>query len=175
MRKVLLIFVLMLVTGILGWLISQSLSSLTERQAREQSISELPVLNITPLDSDTRLLTDIPENTKTVLIMFNSECEYCQYEARTISSHFDQILDDTQLVFLSAEPLATIEQFRDNYFLSSNQNVTFAQVYLPQLIDTFKKISYPSIFVYNESGVLLKEFKGETKVEAILSALNSNY
>ncbi|MFM7853102.1 MAG: hypothetical protein ACKO96_14580 [Flammeovirgaceae bacterium] len=47
----------------------------------------------------------------------------------------------------------------------------FAKINTEVVFDTFGSVSIPHIFIYDNEHKLIKEFKGETKMEAILQYL----
>ena len=50
-------------------------------------------------------------------------------------------------------------------------NIHFAKINQADAYNTFGSLAVPQIFIYGADGVLIKEFKGETKMEAVLQYL----
>ncbi|MBX2901447.1 MAG: redoxin domain-containing protein [Cyclobacteriaceae bacterium] len=100
-----------------------------------------------------------------VLVLFNSTCEHCQYELGQIK---EQIADFNQveLVFLSSEPIAVTKHVAASF--KPTANVDFVKINPENVYENFGTVRYPTILIYNAAGKLVKEFKGETKIEAIL-------
>ncbi len=100
-----------------------------------------------------------------VLLLFNSTCEHCQYEIAQIK---DKITDFNQveLVFLSSEPIAVIKQVAASF--TPTANVIFVKINPEDVYENFGTVRFPTILIYNAGGKLVKDFKGETKIEAIL-------
>ena len=100
----------------------------------------------------------------TILIYFNSECEHCQREIHEISKNIG-LFDRTQLLLTSFEPQQEAFTFlaqhdlSDLYLRSTPENV----------IDSFSG-GVPQTLIYQE-GELIKHFKGEVKVSAILKVI----
>lgn len=167
MKRLIFIAIYSVVTvGVILWLVSKSKQLLFTNEERDLRVGSLPALRFTSIDERSLVLSAVSGTNGLALIAFNSECEHCQYEAKSISS-IVMNYENTRFVFLSEEPLDTIRQFQNTYFPAEFSNVTFGQVSIVDLHDTFGSISYPNIFIYGKDGKLLREFKGETKPEAI--------
>ena len=82
-------------------------------------------------------------------------------------------LDEAMIVFISAEEIDVIRSFGETFGLFKHANILCGQVDYPELTAVFKSVSYPNIFIYGKDGRLVKEFRGETKIEAILNAVNN--
>lgn len=136
--------------------------------AEEGAASDLPWLPITKADGSRLMVKDLEG--KTVLVLFQPDCDHCQREAVQIRenlSHFD----DYQLYFVSDAALPQISQFAKEYELEGIRNVHFAQASVNDIIYTVGPVPSPSLFVYSENGRLVKDFKGETPVEQIIPYL----
>jgi thioredoxin-related protein len=105
-----------------------------------------------------------------VLIFFNSGCEHCQYEMKDVREKIN-LFKGRPIVFLSSENISVISSASRNFKLDSLPNVTFAKINPDDVFDAFGSVSIPHIFIYDQPGKLIKEFKGETKVEAIANSL----
>jgi thiol-disulfide isomerase/thioredoxin len=105
-----------------------------------------------------------------ILIYFNSECEHCQYEATEIKKSIS-LFSKTSILMISSEPIEAIKVFSGQYELSNEPAVTFAKINRDDVYKTFGSVSIPHIFIYGKDHKLVKEFKGETKIEAILKYL----
>ena len=96
-------------------------------------------------------------------ISFNSTCEHCQEEAKHVVEN-RQKLQSADVYFLSTENLQDIQNFAEKYQLHHFQvgQVKDEQVSVPMGIQTF-----PTCFVYSESGNFIKQFKGQVKMDVI--------
>ena len=174
MRKTLLVVIIIVIVGLVSWLVYSSVRKLEQKEIRMEIISSIPSLSFQDLNGNPVQLNEITfaKPKPIVLILFNSECEHCQYEAMSISENIDQ-LDEAMIVFISAEEIDVIRSFGETYGLLEHANILCGQVDYPELTAVFKSVSYPNIFIYGNDGRLVKEFRGETKVEAILNAVNN--
>lgn len=106
-------------------------------------------------------------NHKSVLILFfHPECEHCIYEAKLISGN-SSILEKAQVWWISFADKPSIIKFSKTYKLNNLPNFYFGNIPIEFVKPTFGSVSVPHIFIYNRKHILVKEFKGETKLEAI--------
>lgn len=112
---------------------------------------------------------DIENGKQCLIIYFNSECENCQIEAEQMSINIDKF-KNCQILMISYEPIEKIRAFREKYKLS-HQSVTFLKDSGFQFEDAFKNSSIPITFIYNKNKELVKQFKGEVKIETLLNYL----
>ena len=108
----------------------------------------------------------LQRNRTVVLIYFNSECQHCQYELGEIQKNVPAFAD-TEIVFMSSENLSVIREIPPQYTLTQ-PNFHFTKINPEDVFENFGSLSVPNIFIYGADGKLIKEFKGETKMEAIL-------
>ena len=152
-------FMLFLAFGIIGKVVTKK--ELLNR------IQTLPKAQLVDLDS---LAYTLPSFSSTCLIHFNSGCEHCQYELREIKKNL-AAFSNTQVVLMSSENIAVIKKASIDFGLDSLPNIHFTKINAEHVFDTFGSISIPHIFIYGKDRKLIKEFKGETKMEAILKYL----
>jgi hypothetical protein len=105
-----------------------------------------------------------------LLVHFNSECEHCQYELAELSKNLDALQHAT-ILLMSTENIAVIKKTAQNFGLVNTQNIKFLKINRDNVFENFGPLSTPHILIYNEDSKLVKEFKGETKIEAILQYL----
>ncbi len=168
MRKNAIISLILLVTIVFFWLIKSTSKNLTTIKNRQELLLRLPNLSLFTKDSvKFRIETGQP----IVLIYFNSNCEHCQYEVNDVYNNI-QSFDEAKVLFLSSESTAQIKAFADTNKLLKFPNVTFAKIESAHAAEIFGTLSVPHIFIYGQDGKLRKEFRGETKAEAIAKYLN---
>jgi thioredoxin-related protein len=109
----------------------------------------------------------LKENTPSVFIAFHPECEHCQYEAKSINERKTDLANVNIVMFTVAND-STTKAFSKQYGLDSFKNVHVIADTTKELERFFNVKSIPSIFIYNAQKQLVKEFKGETKIEAII-------
>lgn len=115
---------------------------------------------------------DLLKDRPVVFVYFNTECEHCKYEVSQISKSINQF-ERFQIILISIEePDILLEFFNKQSLLTGSKN------YVSVLYDKhlqFEKIfgncPFPTSFIYNKDHDLVKVFKGEVKIEAILNYL----
>jgi thioredoxin-related protein len=162
-KKALLTSLLTLLFALVLFMVYSIVETRLAKQEIQSKINSVPSgPNFFELDS-TRF--SFPVSRKIVLVLFNSTCEHCQYELAQVKEN-TEFFQDTELVFLSAEPIVAIKQVSEAF--GQQTNVSFVKVNPDDLYDNFGTVRYPTILIYGADGGLIKEFKGETKIEAIL-------
>jgi len=141
--------------------------SIIEKQAAKKlvqaKIQSTPVnVKLFTLDS-TRFI--FPTAKPVILILFNSTCEHCQYELSQIKANITDF-NAVELLFVSAEPIEVIKQVASAF--AAADNIKFIKISPEDVYENFGTVRFPTILIYNTAGKLIKEFKGETKIEAIL-------
>ena len=140
-------------------------SGLSESESR---VSDLPPLPLTDLNGQRLMVNNL--RGKTVLVLFQPECEDCQREAVQIQENL-QAFKDYAIYFVSNAALPQQAMFAEHYKLNGYPNVHFAQTSIDDIINTLGPTPAPSVFIYSAQGRLVKAFKGETDIQQILSHL----
>ncbi|NJN34079.1 MAG: hypothetical protein HC817_07345 [Saprospiraceae bacterium] len=71
----------------------------------------------------------------------------------------------------TSEKDSLIKVFTHSYGLDTLKNVQVISDENDELYKFFQVKSYPSVFIYNKERQLVKQYKGETKIDAILKAI----
>lgn len=129
----------------------------------------LPNFTFYNLDSVATTNSFIAKDSPVCIFYFNADCEYCQYEAKAINQNII-LFKNTQIVMVSFNTLNEIKEFQKKYKLNY-PNITFLQDPKYEFKQWFGKTSVPAVFIYNAKHQLVKEYHGETKIEAITKYL----
>ena len=157
------------VLGLLSFLITKTVRLLRQKEMHTEELKTFPDLLVQ--NTAIRQQEDWRELSKTtIIIFFNSNCEHCQYEARAIAQNISAFTK-AHLLFISEESKKSIIAFSTIHKLDSSDGVWWLKMQSDDVYKTFGPISVPHIWIYNKQGQLVKEFSGETKVEAILEWL----
>ncbi len=135
-----------------------------------KTLQTIPKFSFKTLENEEFTNTNLKSNTATVFIYFNSECDFCQHEAQSISEHLEQF-KEIQLLFVSTEDIETIKAFAKTYNLLTQQNITFLHDSTYTFSNRFDANSIPYILIYNKSQELVKKHKGRLNPDAILKLL----
>jgi len=130
-------------------------------------IQNLPAAHLFTLDS---VAFQFPVSSSIILIHFNTSCEHCQYELTEIRKNVSSF-SAGHVVLMSSGNIADIRRASKEHGLAGLPNIHFTKINQDDVFDTFGSLSVPHIFIYGKDRKLIKEFKGETKVEALLQHL----
>jgi thioredoxin-related protein len=166
-KKSIITIVLIILFSVLLFLGYLIIDRLTFKRKIEAKLEALPASKLFDLDS---LVYTINSSSSVCLIYFDSNCEYCQYELMEIKKNIS-LFTHSQIVFISSQDISSIKKASEDYGLTEISNIDFVKINSVDVFDTFGSASLPHIFIYDSNQKLIKEFKGETKVEAILKYL----
>jgi len=161
---------IVIVVCAIAWMANASFKKVQAAKSAKEKLNTLPAFSLATLDSlsiESSSFGDSP----VVLIYFNSECDHCQYEAQDIKNNIAGFSKAT-IVFMSSEPLVKIKAFAGTSGLRDHKNVLFTKITSNDAFTAFGSLAVPHVFIYGPDKKLRKEFKGETKAEAILKYLN---
>ena len=168
-RKIIISVIIISIAGILFFLVTKILIKLKEKEKIADQIKTFPKLSVEAIGLNKFELWG-KSGKVSVVIFFNSSCEHCQYEAITIAQELASFRG-TNLLFISEESAEEIATFSREYQLNDKPEVWWLKMDPDNVYKTFGSIAVPHIWIYNKDGRLVKEFKGETKVEAIMDWL----
>ena len=172
MKKIAKIFVVIIVVGFLGYLLYHVFVKIQHKNEVEKNLQNIPDFSFKTLENKNFTNNNLALNEYTIFIYFNTECNYCQYEAKSISENIASF-KGTQLLFVSTEGTNVIKGFAKNYNLLNQPNITFLHDYTHTFSSRFDANSIPFLLVYNKNQALVKKHKGQLKVEAILKLIET--
>lgn len=106
---------------------------------------------------------------KIILILFQPDCDHCQREAKEIRENLNAF-KNYNLYFISADQMANVKKFGEDYDLLGQPNVHFALTTVDNVIKNFGSIPAPSVYIYTDQK-LVQKFNGEVTIEKILQAI----
>lgn len=157
------LLLLSLIAGL--WSCNQSKKD-TETASSE--INELPYLTYQTLAGDTVSTRNLAGGS--ILILFNTECDHCQREAKEINEKIDAF-KNYELLFIAADSVQKIDNFSRTYNLANKPNVKFGRAEYQDVFLNFGSIPTPSVYIYSRERKLVKSFLGETPVEELIKYL----
>jgi peroxiredoxin len=152
-----------------GYMIYKIVEIKTENEVIKITRQTLPKFNFYNLDSIATNNSFIKKDRPVVIFYYNADCEFCQFEAVEINKNI-LLFKDAQIIMVSFNSLKDINAFAIQYGLIY-PNITLLQDPKYEFTRWFGKASIPSIFIYNAQHQFIKEYHGETKIEAILKHL----
>jgi peroxiredoxin len=139
----------------------------TETVAPIQKHNDLPSMTLMALDG-TQINT-LSIKGKSILILFQPDCDHCQREAKEIRENLEAF-KEYSIYFISADPMPAIEKFAKDYELVNRANIFFGMTTVDNVLKNFGPIPAPSVYIYSDQ-VLKQKFNGEVAIDKILQAL----
>jgi peroxiredoxin len=172
MKSVIKRILVLLFVAFLGFALWDLSQKIQEKKAISRQLAALPKLSVYHMDS-TRYVHDALPDESTVIVYFNSNCDYCQREVAAFEEQL-AAFGQANILFVSSEEIHAIREFSNQFDFSSSPNVQFLKIDEDLVYPTFGAISVPHLFIYSKNGLLVKEYKGETKIEAIVKYINTH-
>lgn len=170
MKKIIKIVLFVILILFLGYMLNEIVKKLNHKKLITEQIQSIPHFSfINTLNHNVYSNDSIEIHKACLIVSYNSECDHCQYEAEQISKHIEKF-KNYQIIMVSFEPLENIIAFREKYNLN-HPFITFLQDPKYQFDNVFGNSPIPTSFIYNKNKKLVKQFKGEVKVEALLKYL----
>ena len=107
---------------------------------------------------------------KTIVVYFDSGCDHFQYELNQIFINKNSF-KDSDIILMSSELISTIKHYAERNCPRDLGNIRFTKINTNEAYETFGSLVVPQIFIYGADGILIKEFKGETKIDVVLQYL----
>jgi len=172
-KKSILIVVVIAVLGLLSYLGFNVISKAKEKNKIAKQLEKIPGFEFLTLEQKPFTKANLKPNLNTIFVYFNSECDFCQLEAQSISDNLEKF-KNVQFIFVSTEPIETIKQFLEQYNLNNQDNITFLYDNDNTFSNRFDASSIPYILIYNSKQSLIKKHKGQLNANGILRALQQN-
>ena len=158
MKKKIIFTLGILLIGLIVFMVYVSIEKLDKKKAIEHTQNDFLKL-LSQLGR-----SDVDSTLPTILFFFNSECEHCQWEMKQVSENISDF-ENYQILLISYEPENEAISFLDSHNLSQY----YLQATSEKITSAFTG-GVPQTLIYNE-GKLVRHFKGEVKMEAILESL----
>lgn len=173
MRRIFKVVIILIVIGLLGYMVYQIAGNIKARKELSEQIQSLPDFEFQVINGEVFKSSDIKVDLPVVVVYFNPNCEECQYEIQQIRDNIS-LFQDVQILLVSPVKKEVLLEFYDKYNLDKYSQITVLLDHKDNFHTVFGPASYPTIFIYNKLHQLIKRYKGETKVEAVLKALQEN-
>lgn len=121
-------------------------------------------------DSSFFTKADLRKKKATLIILFSPDCEHCQLETKLLKDSM-QVLKNVQIVMVSFLDFNLIKKFYEDFQLRNYPNITMGRDGKYFLGTFYKLHTYPSMFLYNKKGALIKEFIGNIPIHTIAENL----
>lgn len=165
--------VIVIVVSLLLYLSYSIITKVKEKNKTAKRIQTIPKFELKTLNNVSFSNTDLKQNTSTIFIYFNSDCDFCHHEAKSISQNLDKF-KNVQFIFVSFEEIKDIKKFAELYKLDSQENIIFLEDKKGVFSIQFNANSIPYILIYNQNNNLIKKHKGQLNANGILRVLKQN-
>ncbi len=171
MRKFFKYLIIIFLLGAGGWLGTRTYQRYQAKKESEQRVQTLQHVGFESLAGGKVYLNEFDRQKPTVIVYFNPECEHCQYEATEIGRHASEFGKANTLLITPERSAEKLKTFAQAYHLNEVDNLAILIDRDKQFVKYFGTAVFPSVFIYAPGGKLLKSYKGEVKIEAIMESL----
>jgi peroxiredoxin len=172
-KKSIVLIVISSTLSLLSYLSYNVISKVKEKNKIAKQIKTIPKFEFLTLEQQPFNKANLKPNLNTIFIYFNSECEFCQHEAKSISQNLNKF-KNVQFIFISFEKTEAIKKFTELYKLDNQENIVFLEDKKAMFSTLFNANSIPYILIYNKNNRLIKKHKGQLNAKGILRALQQN-
>jgi len=173
MKKYLKLTIAIALIAIIGYLAYGITAKLIYKKEVAVRIKTIPAFSFKTLDKQEFANKNLDKTKPKLFVYFNSECEFCQAEAKGIHKQLDS-LKNIQIMFISYEASDKIKNFALNYKLFNSNNIVFLEDKKFEFAPLFDAKGIPFMLLYGKDNKLIQKFRGVTKVEKIISHLPSS-
>ncbi len=172
-KKSILYIVIVVILSLLSCLGYNIITKAKEKNQIVKKLQTIPKFEFLTLKQQPFAKTNLRPNLNTIFVYFNSECDFCQHEAQSISDNLDSF-KNVQFIFVSIEQKETIKKFAELYNINNHENIVFLEDKKREFSTLFNANSIPYILIYNQENKLIKKHKGQLNAKGILRALQEN-
>lgn len=130
----------------------------------------LPAFNLLNSDSVAFNQTILAPGKSTIIMLYNPECGHCQEQMELLLST-PEIIDNTQIVLTSSQPLYKIKMFYDKNNLQQYPNIFAGKDYGWFFGKFFQPKTIPVLAVYNKQNQFVFISQGNASKKQLADAL----
>ncbi len=171
MKKILKLGIIVLGFGLLSFTGVQVISKIHYKSEVEETLQTIPQFSFETINGISFSNKKLKKDLTTIFIYFNSECGFCEQEAKSIQENIEHF-KNTQLIFVSFEPVYKISTFSRQYKLDTYDNITFLFDKRDDFATRFDATSVPYLLIYDKDQKLIKKHKGQLSIRGLLNAIN---
>lgn len=165
-----LVGVVLLATGC--FLVTRTYQTVQAKKEIGERVKTLQHYSFESLNGGKIYVDEFDNRKPTVIIYFNPECEHCQYEASEIGKQAGQFAKANMILITPDDSAKRVEAFAAKYHLWEVDNMTILLDREKQFKNRFGTAVFPSTFIYGSDKKLVKMFRGETRMDAIMKIIN---
>jgi thiol-disulfide isomerase/thioredoxin len=172
MKKYLKIILVIAFISILSFFAYEIITKINHKKEVAENIKTIPKFSYGNIKGGNFTYQNLKNDTPTLFVYFNTECEYCNEEAEMIKENADKF-KKVQLIFISFEKPDLIKTFATKHQLSHYDNILFLYDNKVSFATTFDVKSLPYLVLYDKNQKLIEKIKGQTKTEILLKKLTT--
>lgn len=173
MKKTVKVVLPLFFISVLSYVGYQVFAKIQQKKEVAENIKILPKFEYQNINGGFFTNVNLIENTSKLFVYYNSECEFCNEEAKMIKENITQF-KNTQIIFISFEETEKIKHFATKHQLNTYDNITFLCDSKATFATTFDVKSLPCIVLYDKDNNLIEKIKGQTKAESLIKKLEIN-
>lgn len=158
------VFMLLITTSIYFFI-----QTYQEKKRAKEKIEVLQFFSLTGVDGRVFTEKELPSNSWTVFVFFNSACHYCQSEAEQLNQLKSE-LDDITFLWVSSEPIEVIRHFQKTYDL---EGIIFLYDEQDALAQAWGISTIPEFLIYTSEKHLFKNHKGALRMDRLIKQLHN--
>lgn len=167
------VIIIIVILSLLSYVGHNITTKTKQKNKIAKQLQTIPKFKLKTLDNISFSNADLKQNTSTIFIYFNSDCDFCHHEAESISQHLNSF-NNVQFIFVSFEQTEAIKKFAELYKLNNQENIIFLEDKKEEFSTIFNASSIPYILIYNQNNKLIKKHNGQLNANGILRVLNQN-
>lgn len=171
MKKYLKIVIPIIVISFIAFMGYKVIDKINHKKEIAENIKTIPEFTFQTLEGELFTNQNLKKDTPTLFIYYNSECSYCNEEAKMIYENIEN-LKNIQIIFISFETTENIKLFATNHKLIHHDNIHFISDSQSTFASTFDVKSLPCLVLYNKKQELIEKIKGQIKIETLLKKLS---
>ena len=170
-KSILKIIIPVLFLVILGFLTFQITSKIKHKKEVAENIKTIPKFNFQNVNGGRFTNENLMKNTPTLFVYFDSECEFCNEEAKMIQQNIEKF-SPIQLIFVSIENPDKIKEFAINHKLLNYDKINFLSDTQVSFAPAFDVKSLPCLVLYDKNQHLIEKIKGQILPDILIKKLN---
>ena len=161
--SVVLILLFLCMTGLIVW-------AKNRHDKKNIPVERMPEIKALTLSGDSVSFSIEDIKKRTAIMFFHPECEFCEEEIKGIIEH-KMDFSDIQWVFLTMAQSDEVNDFLAKYQMGSIPDSYLFREDYPAMHITFGVTAPPYMLIYDESGILMKKYRGATSIKVLIEDL----
>ena len=175
MKKLLKYLVGIVLLTVASFLVLHTYQSYKTKKESGAKIQTLQHFSFESVNGDQIWIDGFNPEQPTVIVYFHPECEHCQYEASEIGKQAERFGKVNMIMVTPDDSTKRVEDFAIKYRLWEVDNLAILLDRKNQFKNQFGASVIPSVFIYSSNKKLLKMYKGETKIDAIINSIDNRF